>query len=101
MREKLRPVIVEAAQTARFLAGRGIVLNTEAHASFLDNVEDEFLGALNRLDQLARGDYSPDEACSSNDLEVSESGEGLQWAPPGMGAPLQRLYFCQADLHTR
>jgi integrase len=61
VRKKLRPVIAEVAQTALFLASRGLVLDREAHAAFLDDVESEFTSALAILERQARGDFSPDE----------------------------------------
>ena len=60
VRAGVRPLIADEAKTAQFLASKGVVLNTEAQALFLDFVLDEFIAAILRLTNLAKGDYSPD-----------------------------------------
>lgn len=83
VRIKLRPLIAEEAQTALFLAHKGIVLNTDAHALFLDNVEDQFGDALSTLARRAQGDFSPDKKLKSFPLfaAAQHQTDGLRhWA---------------------
>lgn len=61
VRAAIRPLIADEAKTAQFLAMKGIVLNNEAHALFLDCVLDEFMNAILLLERRADKDYSPDE----------------------------------------
>jgi integrase len=56
----MRPLIADEAKTAQFLASKGVVLNTEAQALFLDCVLDEFMGAILLLERRANRDYSVD-----------------------------------------
>ena len=53
--------MADEAKTAQFLASKGVVLNHEAMALFLDCVLHDFMAALRRLKRLASGDYRPDE----------------------------------------
>ena len=53
--------IADEAKTAQFLASKGVVLNSEAQALFLDCVLAEFIAAILRLERLAGGDYEPDD----------------------------------------
>jgi hypothetical protein len=46
VRAGVRPLISDEAKTAQFLASKGVVLNTEAQALFLDCVLDEFMAAI-------------------------------------------------------
>jgi hypothetical protein len=46
VRAGVRPLIADECKTAQFLASKGVVLNTEAHALFLDCVLDEFIAAI-------------------------------------------------------
>jgi hypothetical protein len=46
VREGMRPLIADEAKTAQFLASKGVVLNSEAQALFLDCVLDEFVSRL-------------------------------------------------------
>jgi integrase len=57
----IRSQIADEAKTAQFLASKGIVLNGEAHALFLDRVLPEFMAAILRLERLAGGNYEPDD----------------------------------------
>ena len=57
----IRPQLADEAKTAQFLASKGVVLNHEAMALFLDCVLHDFMAALRRLNRLASGDYRPDE----------------------------------------
>jgi hypothetical protein len=61
VRAGIRPVIADEAKTAQFLASKGVVLNGEAQALFLDCVLDEFIAATLPLERRALGDYSEDE----------------------------------------
>jgi hypothetical protein len=60
VRAGVRPLIADECKTAQFLASKGVVLNTEAHAAFLDCVLDEFIAAILLLERRANKDYSPD-----------------------------------------
>ena len=60
VRAGIRPLIADEAKTAQFLASKGVVLNPEAQASFLDCVLDEFIAAILLLERRANKDYSPD-----------------------------------------
>jgi integrase len=61
VRPKVRAIIADYAHTAQFLADRRLVLTAEARDLFLDCVQDEFVEATARLEQLGAGDHSPDE----------------------------------------
>jgi integrase len=60
LRAGMRPLIADEAKTAQFLASKGVVLNTDAQASFLDCVLDEFIAAILLLERRANRDYSVD-----------------------------------------
>jgi integrase len=60
VRTGVRPLIADECKTAQFLASRGVVLNTEAQAQFLDCVLDELVAAILLLERRANKDYSPD-----------------------------------------
>jgi hypothetical protein len=53
VRAGMRPLIADEAKTAQFLASRSMVLNTEAQASFLDCVLDEFMAASHGTQRCA------------------------------------------------
>jgi integrase len=57
----VRPVVADEAQTAQFLASRGLKLSNEARDLFLDFVLPEFLEAVKLLQRRAEGDYSVDK----------------------------------------
>ena len=61
VRARVRPVVADRADTAQFLASRGIALTNEARTLFLDCVLDNYITALLQLQSRAKGDYSPDE----------------------------------------
>jgi integrase len=61
IRAKVRPMVAEMARTASFLIAEGMTLTTSANNLFLDVVESNLLAAFARLEQLARGDFTPDE----------------------------------------
>jgi integrase len=60
VRAGVRPLIADECKTAQFLASKGVVLNTEAQAAFLDCVLDELIAAILLLERRANKDYSPD-----------------------------------------
>jgi integrase len=60
VRGGVRPLIADECRTAQFLASKGVVLNTEAQAAFLDCVLDEFIAAILLLERRANKDYTPD-----------------------------------------
>lgn len=60
VRVHMRPLVADKAETAQFLASRGLALAAEARDRFLDAVDDEFGAALKLLIQRAKGDYTPD-----------------------------------------
>ena len=53
-----RPIVADEAKTAQFLASRGLTLNNDARALFLDFVLVEFLEALKLLERRAKNDYT-------------------------------------------
>lgn len=61
VRDEVRPAIAAEAQTSAFLVEQGLGLSPDATNLFLDAVSDNLLPALQRLEALARGDYSPDD----------------------------------------
>jgi hypothetical protein len=60
VRAGVRPLIADECKTAQFLAFKSVVLNAAAQSLFLDNVLDEFMAVILRLERLANKDYSPD-----------------------------------------
>ncbi|MFZ0238273.1 MAG: hypothetical protein WAL37_13085 [Xanthobacteraceae bacterium] len=60
VRAGVRPLIADECRTAQFLASKGVVLNREAQALFLDCVLDEFMAAILLLQRRANKDYTPD-----------------------------------------
>jgi integrase len=60
VRAGVLPLIADECKTAQFLASKGVVLNTEALALFLDCVLDEFMAAILLLERRADRDYSVD-----------------------------------------
>jgi integrase len=60
VRAGIRPLIADECKTAQFLASKGVLLNTEAQAAFLDCVLDEFMAAILLLQRRANKDYSLD-----------------------------------------
>jgi integrase len=64
VRAGVLPMVADECRTAQFLASKGVVLNTEAQALFLDCVMDEFMTAILLLKRRAEGDYSPDKRLS-------------------------------------
>jgi integrase len=64
VRAGVLPLVADECRTAQFLASKGVVLNTEAQALFLDCVMDEFMTAILLLKRRAEGDYSLDSRLS-------------------------------------
>jgi integrase len=60
VRAGVRPLIADEAKTAQCLATKGVVLNAEAQALFLDCVLYEFIAAILLLERRANRDYSVD-----------------------------------------
>jgi integrase len=60
VRVAMRPLVADKAQTAQFLAHKGLALTPEGRDRFMDAVETEFDAALKLLIQRAKGDYTPD-----------------------------------------
>ena len=54
------PVVADTAKTAQFLARRGLTLNNHARNLFLNFVLNEYLEAVDLLEQRANNDYTPD-----------------------------------------
>jgi integrase len=61
LRETVRPVLADVGETAQFLAMKGLALNHEARARFLDWLYHDLAEALERLILFAQGDYRPDK----------------------------------------
>jgi hypothetical protein len=61
LRKTVRPVLADAAETARFLAMKRQVLTNKARDQFLDFLYEDLAAALKRLMRHADGDYSPDK----------------------------------------
>jgi hypothetical protein len=49
VREHIRPFVADKAQTAQFLASKGLALTDEGRDLFLDAVGDEFVPAIQLL----------------------------------------------------
>jgi hypothetical protein len=60
VRQHLRPFVGDKAQTAQFLASKGLALTNEARDLFLDAVGDEFVPAIQLLIRRANDDYTHD-----------------------------------------
>jgi integrase len=61
LREAVRPVLADVGETAQFFAMKGIALNHEGRARFLDWLYQDLAAALRRLIGFAKGDYRPDK----------------------------------------
>ena len=61
LRKAIRPVLADVGETAQFLAMKGIALDSEARARFLDHLYDDLSAAFKRLIGISQGDYSSDE----------------------------------------
>jgi integrase len=60
-RKAMRPVFADAGDTALFLAMKGVTLNGEAQALFLDWLYEDLAAALRKLIRAAHGDYRDDK----------------------------------------
>ena len=60
VRKAVRPVLVDLAETAQFLAMKRMALDNETRDRFLDFLYEDLAEAFNRLIRLARGDYGAD-----------------------------------------
>lgn len=60
VRGEVRPAIAIEAQITAFLLEQGLNLSPDAMNLFVDAVSDNLLPAFQRLEALARGDYTPD-----------------------------------------
>jgi integrase len=60
VRARMRPLVADKADTAQFLASRGLALTAEARNGFLDAVETELFAAYDLIIRRGSGDYSPD-----------------------------------------
>jgi integrase len=60
VREHIRPFVADKAQTAQFLASKGLALTDEGRDLFLDAVGDEFVPAIQLLIRRANNDYTQD-----------------------------------------
>lgn len=65
VRAGIRPAIATEAQTAAFLFDQGFSLTRDAHDLFVDAVADNLYSAFVRLEDIARGNYAPDETFAS------------------------------------
>ena len=65
VRAAIRPAIATEAQTAAFLVEKGISLTPDANDLFVDAVADSLYSAFVRLENIARGNYAPDETDAS------------------------------------
>ena len=60
LRKEVHPVLADVGETAQFLAAKGLTLNREAQARFLDWLYDDLWAALSRMIRNADGDYRDD-----------------------------------------
>lgn len=60
VKDEIRPAVAIEAQTAAFLLEEGLHLTPDATNLFVDAVSANLLPAFQRLEALARGDYSAD-----------------------------------------
>jgi integrase len=65
VRTAIRPAIATEAQTKAFLVEQGISLTPDANNLFVDAVADSLYSAFLRLENIARGNYAPDESLAS------------------------------------
>ena len=61
LRKSIRPTLADAGETAQFFAMRGIVLNEDARAQFLDFLYEDLAAALERFRIIASGNYGADK----------------------------------------
>jgi integrase len=84
VRDAVRPIIVELARPASFLASAGISLDGSAYKLFTNAVSDLLFGAFGVLEKRANGDFTPDETPKQFpvfDHGAAKRAEGLScWA---------------------
>ena len=78
VRAAVRPLIAQEAKVASFLLEKGIALNDNTMARFLDVVEDNLLIAFTRLRAMARGDFSPDPTLEAFPAYKPEAAVALE-----------------------
>jgi integrase len=64
-RTAIRPAIATEAQTTAFLVEQGIRLTPDANNLFVDAVADSLYSAFVRLENIARGNFAPDDTLAS------------------------------------
>ena len=65
VRTAIRPAIATEAQTTAFLIEQGISLTPDANNLFVDAVAGSLYSAFVRLENIARGNYAPDDTLAS------------------------------------
>ena len=65
VRTAIRPAIATEAQTTAFLIEQGISLTADANNLFVDAVADSLYSAFVRLEDIARGNFTPDDTLAS------------------------------------
>jgi hypothetical protein len=84
VRDAVRPIIVELARPASFLASAGISLDGSAYKLFTNAISDLLFGAFGVLEKRANGDFTPDETPKQFpvfDHGAAKRAEGLScWA---------------------
>ena len=79
LRNEIRPVLADVGETAQFLAAKGLSLNHEARACFLDWLYDDLAAAFRRMIRVAQGDYSDDKYAERfPKFDGTDSGETPQ-----------------------
>ncbi|MGY4168360.1 hypothetical protein [Bradyrhizobium sp. USDA 4529] len=61
VKQAIRPAIAKEAETAAFLTEQSLTLTADANGLFVDAVADNLYSAFLRLENLARGNYAPDD----------------------------------------
>ena len=60
VRQALRPVLADVAETAQFLANKGMALDNDTRNQFLDFLYDDLAATLDHLIRIKKGDLRPD-----------------------------------------
>ena len=78
-RTEMHPIMSVVGETDQFLGMKGLMLNAEARIRFLDCLCADLWAALNRIKQIAQGDYSADRYRERfPTFEGTDSGETPQ-----------------------
>jgi hypothetical protein len=77
VRETVRPVVADIAQTEQFLALKQMPLTREARALFLDFLYEDFAAATKRLLRFTSGDYSLDKYAERFPKAVKGADSGV------------------------